>query len=232
MQKTIACLARPSHSEPRSWKSDIEQLLLSYADQLTACGYAVDDKDVAPAHLLKMRFTEHPADAVLSLWSDNPYQLQAILNAASELGDCQAYSVVEYTAIACALNPGRIEGMCQMAFIRKPAPQPRPEWLAAWLGDHTQIAIDTQANFGYRQNVVAVALPLKQSKQPPWPLMDAIVEENFPAIAMTSREAFFDAIDDPEKFEQHQQAMMQSCARFIDFEAFDCVPMSQYIVKG
>ena len=231
MQKIMICIARPEKIERSQWNNQVEELVTANAERFTACGYAVIDEHVAPAHLLQLIYANHPHDAVISLWTENAYQLDDLFTEVAALGEYQAYSVLESTAISHHFKVGRVAGMCQIAFITKPAAQSRQAWLEAWLGDHTRIAIDTQSNFAYRQNVISVPLPLKVAQAPQWPLMDAIVEENFPAIAMTSREAFFDAEGDPEKFERHQQIMMQSCMLFIDFEAFDCVPMSQYIIK-
>ena len=229
MQKTMICLERPVRENQANWNNRVRDLAESFANQFTACGYAFKDQDVEPASLLEMIFTTHPHDAVLSVWSENAYQHDDFYAAVIQLGRYQAYGVWESSAIPFQFEQGRVEGMCQMAFIKKPQSQARQDWLKAWLADHTRVAIDTQGNFAYRQNLVAVPLPL--SAKPSWPLMDAIVEENFPVIAMTSREAFFDAEGDPEKFERHQQIMMKSCFKFIDFENFDCVPMSQYVIK-
>ena len=63
------------------------------------------------------------------------------------------------------------------------------------------------------------------------PVLDAVVEECFPAAAMTSPHAFFDAVGDDAKLQRHVQAMMDSCHRFIDFDAIDVVPTSQYVIR-
>lgn len=230
----MLCLRRPESIPTTEWNTSIRELALSQADQFEACGYAVKDADVAPAHLLELKYTSHPNDAILSIWVEHAHSLDSFFNAVRELGEFQAYGVMESSAIPFEMEHGRVTGMCQVAFIKKPSTQARTEWLDAWLGDHTRVATETQSNFGYRQNVIAVPMPLKQRSSKDsssWPLMDAIVEENFPTIAMTSREAFFDAEGDAERFEAHQQSMMQSCSKFIDFEVFDCVPMSQYVIK-
>lgn len=230
MQKLMVCLARPEGSDRSAWNEAVRAAMQRHEHLFSACGYACVDEDVAPAHLLEMRNTAHPADALLSSWSENFYHLDGYFADLAELGGMQAYSVAESAAISLQSQPGRVAGMCQVALIKKPQALQRADWIRLWLGEHTQIAIDTQSTFGYRQNIVTVPLPLSRTEDSKWPLMDAIVEENFPAMAMTSREAFFNCEGDPEKFERHQQIMLQSCFRFIDFDAFDCVPMSQYIL--
>ena len=76
------------------------------------------------------------------------------------------------------------------------------------------------------QNVVVRALTHAA------PGYDAIVEERFPAAAMTDPHAFFDAVGDEEKFQRNVAEMMDSCGRFIDFDKIDVVPTSQYVVKA
>ena len=123
--------------------------------------------------------------------------------------------------------PGeRLYGMCHVVFMKHPAGQSREDWLAVWKDSHTQIAIDTQSTFGYRQNVVVRVLG--DNAIP----CDAIVEEHFPPEAMTSDHAFYDAGDDDELLQRRMTEMMESVARFIDFEHIDVIPMSEYLIKG
>ena len=88
------------------------------------------------------------------------------------------------------------------------------------------MAIDTQSTFGYKQNVIV--RPLTYAAPP----YDAIVEENFPAEAMTNPQAFYDAAGDEEKHQKHEQAMIESCMRFIDFDKLDRILMSEYVMKA
>ena len=249
MQKTMICLARPALARPAlarpalaraevaraaeidTWQQQLRALVTDYASLFLGCSMCIPDKQVAPAHLLEMKNTQHPKDAVVSIWSDNISQLDEFMSELRTLGELQAYGVFESAPIPRQSSLGRTEGMCQIAFIKKPAAMENRDWQHIWLGNHTQIAIDTQSTFAYRQNIVAVPLPLDSASTPNWPLMDAIVEENFPAEAMTSRDVFFDSENDPVRFESNQQIMLESCFKFIDFDAFDCVPMSEYTLK-
>jgi hypothetical protein len=230
MQKIMICIARPKEELQATWNIAAASLFTSLSETHTNCSYTIADSDVAPAHLLEMNNTAHPKDAVVSLWVDHAYDLESIYLKVANLGLFQAYAVMESEPLNRERSLGRVDGMCQVALIKTPASMLKQDWLDIWLGDHTRIAIDTQSTFGYRQNVVVTPLPLATSNKPEWPLVDAIVEENFPAIAMTDRHVFFDSAGNPEQFEERQQAMMQSCFRFIDFEAFDCVPMSEYLL--
>lgn len=231
MQKLMICLTKPDAVNAPLWNASIPGFLDTHSKLFFGCSYSIVDDDVLPAKPLALTLTAHPKDAVLSIWVNSAHELADFFEQVSEIGQYQAYGVMESAAIPHQPSPGKVEGMCQIALLKKPKAQSRIDWLEAWLGNHTRIAINTQSTFAYRQNVITVPI-LHKHQSPPWPLMDAVVEENFPVKAMTSREAFFAAEDSPEKFERHQREMMDSCMKFIDFECFDCVPMSQYIVKS
>jgi hypothetical protein len=112
--------------------------------------------------------------------------------------------------------------MCQVVFLQRPPRIAHDEWIRVWQGSHTQVAIDTQSTFGYRQNVVIRALTYAA------PHYDAIVEENFPAAAMSDQNAFYDAVGDDAKRDANLKAMIDSCVRFIDFDRIDVIPTSEY----
>ncbi len=63
------------------------------------------------------------------------------------------------------------------------------------------------------------------------PHYDAIIEEAFPEAAMTSWQAIYDAEGDEARFNRHQQAMIDSCTRFIDFDKIDACSTSEYVFK-
>jgi hypothetical protein len=114
--------------------------------------------------------------------------------------------------------------MCTVVFMHRPQGLTRGQWLAYWKDSHTNIAIETQSTFGYRQNLVVCA------RGTDTPACDAIVEENFPPGAMASDHAFYDTGGDEVVLRQRMTAMMESCARFIDFARIDVVPMSEYVI--
>ncbi len=85
-----------------------------------------------------------------------------------------------------------------------------------------RVAIDTQSNFEYVQNLIV--RPLTDDA----PDYAAFVEECFPLEALTDPHAFFDAVGDQAKFEANLATMMDSCNRFIQFGRIDIMPTSQY----
>jgi hypothetical protein len=94
--------------------------------------------------------------------------------------------------------------------------------IAHWHSHHTRVAIETQANFEYVQNLIVRPLTADA------PAYDAYVEECFPAEALTRPEVFFDAVGDSAKFDANLAAMMDSCHGFLDFSRVDIIPTSQF----
>jgi hypothetical protein len=207
------------------------------ADRLLAAGARglqvnVADAAVQPAAALRQVATRPQMDAVLSLWVDSaiarfrrPFD-ELVEPAAARMA---AYLVTESVPIRNTRHPAvpgeRTAGFAQLAFLKRPPRLTHAAWLDTWHNHHTPVAIDTQDNFEYVQNVVVRALTHGA------PALDAVVEECFPAAAMTSPHAFFDAVGDDARLQRHVQAMMDSCHRFIDFDAIDVVPTSQYVIR-
>lgn len=190
---------------------------------------AVVDSAVAPASDKRLASDGELPDAVVSLWLDQAaqrQQVESILRAyASRL---HSYLVCEAEPIPNTSQPPdashRVPGMCQVVFLQQPPRLSRQQWLDIWQLSHTDVAIATQGTFGYRQNLVVRAL------DPAAPVIDAVVEENFPDQAMSSDLAFYGAADAAD-LQTRQEAMMTSCARFIDFDKIDVIPMSEYLFK-
>ena len=116
----------------------------------------------------------------------------------------------------------RTWGWSQASFISFRPDMSWDDAVAHWHRHHTRVAIDTQANFEYVQNIIVRALT------PNAPDYDAFVEECFTPEAMTNSPAFFDAVGDDEKFARNTKDMADSCAGFIDFSRIDIIPTSQF----
>lgn len=210
-----------------------EQMLGAMSADLLSSGVLrlsiiVADEAVEDAATLRQQNINQPLmDAVISMWVDsaNYRQLQEKI-IAGYVERFHGYLVNESEPLVNRQHPAdkgeRVEGMCEVVFLQKPPRLEYQQWLDIWLNSHTQIAIDTQSTFGYRQNVVSRILT---EGAPP---VDAIIEENFPAAAIHSQHAFYDAVGDDEKLQENQKAMIDSVVRFIDFDRIDVLPASQY----
>lgn len=234
MEKVIYALWR----DPRvSREAFADTLRTTLSEQLLALGARglqlnLCDGAVTPADPLRQFHTQPAIAGAVSLWLDSanaafrkPFD-EAISAVVSHMA---AYLVSESEPIRNTRFPSRqgerTEGFSQLAFLSVPPRLSPGAWLDIWHGHHTQVAIDTQDNFQYVQNFVV--RPLTYGA----PRYAAIVEECFPAAAMTDIHAFFNAVGDPEQFKRNLDTMMESCSRFIDFDKIDVVPTSQYLMR-
>jgi len=193
----------------------------------------VADEAVAAAARLRIVTSPSPADAVVSVWVDSavdhlrrPYDDVV----AATTDHWAAYLVTESVPLRNTRFPAtpgqRTVGLAQVAFLQRPATLSHAAWRELWLNGHTQVAVDTQDTFGYTQNVVTRVLT---PGAPPWA---GIVEELFPAAAMTDQHVFYDAVGDDERLRRHQAAMIASTQRFLDFTALDVIPTSQHVIRA
>ncbi len=234
MEKVLYVIAHPAGSVP----ADLTKHLVgSLSDQLLELGARsvqvnVADHDVSAAGGLRMVMSPAPANAVVAVWIDSATDhLRASFDAAVRSvtagAELSAYLVTESVPLANTTFPaapgGRTPGMAQLAFLRRPETMAVEDWLRVWLDDHTHVALDLQDTFAYVQNVIVRTLI------PGTTTWHAIVEECFPAAAMTDPHVFFDAVGDDEKLARHQRKMFESVQRFIDLSIIDVVPTSRYL---
>lgn len=187
------------------------------------------DASVDPGTALIQRWQEPQQDAVLQFWLPSA---NAIFRAeidrliANHCDHFAAWLVAESSIIANRQHPPvsgeRTWGWSQASFINFRDDLAHSEAVEIWHSHHTRVAIDTQSNFEYVQNLIV--RPLTEGA----PTYSAFVEECFPISALTDPQAFFDAVGDRAKFEANLGAMMESCGRFIQFGRIDIMPTSQY----
>lgn len=235
MEKVMYSVWKPDGVDSEQFRQQLlgpmtEALLAS--DGLRSLRVSVADRAVAAAEGLRQHNLQGEAglmDGVISLWLDSAIYRQRQQDIiATAVAAYHGYLVTESEPLCNLQHPPvlgqRVEGMCEVVFLQRPERLSFEQWLDTWHHSHTQIAIDTQSTFGYRQNVVTRSLTDGA------PVVDAIIEENFPAAAMTSPEAFYDAVGDEQRFRANQKAMIDSCVRFIDFDRLDVLPTSEYVL--
>jgi hypothetical protein len=235
MEKVIYVLWRDAQTPPDQWSRTVRAQLADKLLTLGAHGVQINlaDDDVEPAAALRQVNTRPGIEGIAAVWIDSANAMfrQPFDDAVRAIvPHTAAYLVTESQPIRNTRFPAkpgeRTAGFAQLAFLKRPPRLAHEAWLDVWHNHHTKVAIDTQDNFVYVQNVVVRALTHAA------PGYDAIVEECFPAAAMTDPHAFFDAVGDEAKFQRNVDEMMDSCARFIDFDKIDVVPTSQYVVKA
>jgi len=231
MEKLIYLLWKPTEQSITDFHQHCINKLATAIKQTNASKirFMIADNDVAPAQANRI-ISQNPAfDAVLSFWVDSAIAAPAfntlIANTASRYS---GFLVTESEPLRNTRFPAqagaRTHGMNQVVLLQRPSRLTRQQWLEIWQHSHTTLAIETQSSFGYRQNIVVHAV------SEPQVLCDAIVEENFPAAAMTDREAFYNAVGNPTLKAANERRMIESCLRFIEFDRIDCIPTSEYVV--
>lgn len=216
------------------WGSDNAHLLNELPGVLAAAGALnirvnIQDETVEPGAALRQVNSRPQMEAVAQFWVPSAYApfiagIHAALAKASER--YAAWLVAESTIIPNTRYPAvagqRAKGFSQLAFLGLPPRLTHEEWRTIWQGSHTTVAIETQSNFEYVQNLVLRALT---EDAPP---LAGFVEECFPIEALTDPFVFFDAVGNQAKFDTNLAAMMESCGRFIDFDRIDVLITSQF----
>lgn len=226
MEKVVALLM---HAEPDDdWcvrqRGPVAEALLG----LGLPGIAVNVRDGAVRDsLMTLTTLDPPVAAVVSLWTQQCYgePLAAALNLLA--GECERLGAYLVTESVPLLGPpveigARTPGLANVALLRQPDGLDQTTWLNRWQLDHTRVALETQATFGYTQNWVVRPLTTDA------PRIAGIVEELFPAEAISDLKAFFGAADDSDL--QHRLSrMVASTTAFGASENIDTVPTSRYV---
>src|SRR6516165_10897200 len=228
MEKVIAVLMRAEPDD--DWcdrqRGTVADALLG----LGVAGLSVNVRDSAVRHsLMTLTTLDPPVAAVVSLWTQQCYGEQTTAALGLLAAECDllgSYLVTESVPLrAPVIELGsRTTGLANIALLRRPAGLDRATWLNRWQLDHTSVAIETQSTFGYTQNWVVRVL------NPDAPGIAGIVEELFPAEAITDLKAFFGAADDNDLQNRIRQ-MVASTTAFGANENIDTVPTSRYVFK-
>ncbi|MHA0287453.1 EthD domain-containing protein [Mycobacterium sp. C3-094] len=228
MEKVIMTLRGAPGDE--AWCTRVRTEVAEQLADTGVAGLTMNVRDAAVTDSLMTPTTlDPPVIGVVSIWTDQYYGSQ-IASAAEILSrhceELAAYLVTESVPLQPPRTaPGeRTPGLANVALLRRPADMDEGTWLTRWHRDHTQVAIDTQATFGYTQNTVVRALT--PGAEP----ISAIVEELFPLAATTDLHAFFGAADDDD-LSDRMTRMMASTAAFGANENVDTVPSSRYVLR-
>ncbi len=222
---------RPPSIDVEPWATALRGDLAEHLHDAGATDVVVRvaDQRVADA-MVSMTSFERPVEAVVSAWFDTVTAAAAPLaEALNEVCDRFAsYLVTESVPLRppSEAPDGRTRGFANVAVLRRPDRLPVNEWLDAWQGRHTRVAIDTQSTFGYVQHVVVRAL------SPDAPPVDGIVEELFPVEALADLHAFFATGGSDAELARRMEIMGQSVAGFGGEEHLDVIPTSRYPIPN
>lgn len=228
MEKVIA-LVRVDNPDDQ-WCEWIRGPLADELLELGVDGLTVNVRDGAVRDsMMTLTTLTPPVAAVISIWTQQSYgnQVAAAVDLLAKADESvAAYLVTESVPMAPPDHlDERCPGLANIALLRRPPHLDHATWLTRWQGDHTQVAIDTQATFGYVQNVVVRPLT------PDAPVIDGIVEELFPDAATTDLHAFFGAADDAD-LEDRMTRMVASTSAFGATDNIDTVPTSRFLRRS
>ncbi|AZI36845.1 hypothetical protein NT2_05_04470 [Caenibius tardaugens NBRC 16725] len=221
-------------NEGESRESFNARLLTSLPEALEKTGASrirvnIRDAIVDPAAPLIQQWQAPQQDAVVQLWlpsANAMFRGPTDAAVAAHCGRFAAWLVAESAIIPNADHPPvagqRTWGWSQCSFISFRQDISWKQAINHWHSHHANVAIYTQSNFEYIQNLIV--RPLTDDA----PTYDAFVEECFPLEAMTDTNAFYDAVGDDAKCASHLEDMIDSCNGFINFTQIDVVPTSQY----
>ncbi len=210
------------------WSADHQSLLgAELHESLRAAGATrlqvnLDDDDI-PATVLRLEHFDETLTSVVSVWTDG--SPEAVVESLRPLAASLAGWQVEERAplVPPAQQDGvRLDGLAQVAFLRRPAELSYDDWLAHWQGPHTQTAIETQATFGYVQNRVTAKLTDDS------PHVEAIVEELFPTAAMHDIHAYYGSGGDDAELGLRLTRLMESVATMGADHDLDVVATSRF----
>ncbi|OBI41511.1 hypothetical protein A5707_07260 [Mycobacterium kyorinense] len=228
MEKVVAVLRAADRDD--DWCARQRGPVADAILRLGVAGLAVNVRDSAVRDsLMTLTTFDPPVAAVVSIWAQQCYgdQITAALTMLdAECEKLAGYLVTESVPLKAPLELGsRTTGLANIALLRRPAGLDQDSWLARWQRDHTPVAIDTQATFGYTQNAVVRALT------PDAPPIAGIVEELFPIEAVTDLRAFFGAADEDD-LQDRVSRMIASTSAFGANENIDTVPTSRYVLRS
>lgn len=192
------------------------------AVQANICDAAVETA------MLRITTFDAPVQAVVSVWwADAPREEVAVRVLGTVAEKVEGWHVEEATPISPPVTAAleRAPGLSNIAFLRKPDDLSRAEWLDRWRTHHTPVAIETQATFGYVQNVVTGPATAGA------PDIAGIVEELFPIEALTDPHAFYGSGGDGAELSRRIERLMRSVATFGGDRNLDVVPTSRYRLR-
>jgi hypothetical protein len=195
-------------------------------DELRAAGVnelQVNLRDDAVAGALVIQHLEQPIETVVSTSGGVGADILRILS--DHTDNLVGWEVEARKPLPPPPVPdgARTDALANLAFIRKPREASYDSWLQHWHGPHTQVAMETQATFGYVQN--RVVRPLT----PDTPHVDAIIEELFPMAAITDVHAFYGSAGDEAELSRRISTLMESVAVLGADRDIDLVPTSRYV---
>ena len=231
MEKLVYVLWRPSGSSADDFSRELRSAAAGWS-RLGARRVAVNvvDRFVEPSMSARLTHFDPPPAAVASFWLDacddrGPIEGELARHTARLAG----YLVVESVPLVNTTHtagPGeRTPGINMIALIERPERIAYDRWIEHWHGRHKRVALETQCTYAYVRNVVVRPLT---AGAPPWA---GIVEEGFPAEAVTNPMLWYRAEGSRQTLEKNLGRMIESVQAFLDIDKVESHPMSEYKIS-
>jgi hypothetical protein len=229
LEKLVYVVWKPPADSDSAFAAALREVVGPKLAALGARGLTLHLSDADVQGVLRARITrlEVPVSGFVSFWLDAADDRAPLERALSEATSRLAgYLVVESVPLRNTTQRAplgaRTPGIVMVALIQRPERMSWEDWIAHWHGPHRQVALETQCTFLYVRNVVVRALT---PGAPPWA---GIVEEGFPADAVTDPMRWYKAEGSPETLKRNVQRMLESCQAFLDLDRVESHPMSEY----
>ncbi len=232
MEKLVYVLWKRDSDQPNGFRDRVLGEVATRLQSLRARKLEVNlgDRDTAYAEAVRRTKLDPPPVGILSFWldsADDRGPLEDVL--AESTGSFHGYLVVESVPIRNTTQSvplgQRTPGVNMIALLERPDWIEWEAWIAHWHGHHRKVALETQCTFYYTRNVVVRALT---ADAPPW---QGIVEEGFPAEAVTDSMLWYCAQGNPETMQKNLKRMVESCQAFLDLDRVESHPTSQYRIS-
>lgn len=232
MEKLVYVVWAPEGASEAAFR---ERMLGPVAETLLGAGaprLAMNLADEHVGYAQKQRLTrlDPPPAGTVSFWlecADDRAPCEEAL--ASACARTAGYLVCESVPLRNTAHPAplgeRTPGTNMVAMLERPARIAWEDWIHHWHGHHKRVALEVQCTFQYVRNVVL--RPLTEGA-PPW---EGIVEESFPAEAVTDPMQWYRAEGDPERLKANLGRMIESVKAFLDMERVESHPMSEYRIR-
>jgi hypothetical protein len=232
MEKLVYILWKPAGSSESEFAQTLRLETAAQLGELGAKRLALNIVDEEVAHTKNVRMTnfDPPMAAMASFWLDDAEERAAL--EAELVGVCSqlaGYLVVESVPLVNTTHRTepcqRTPGINVVACIERPASMDHDEWLGHWFGHHKVVALETQCTYAYVRNVVVRHLT---DNAPDWA---GIVEEGFPAEAVTDPMVWYCTDGDQKKLKENLGRMMESVNAFLEIDRVESHPMSEYLMS-
>lgn len=229
MEKLVYVLWKPADLSAVQFKDTILGPVAARMKALGVCRLSVNlaDEDVAAAQRVRITRFDPPLAGTISFWLDNaddrgPYEAALAPVTARAAGYLVVESVPIVNTTQTAPLGARTPGINMVACIECPEGMRYADWIAHWRGPHKRVALETQCTFSYVRNVVVQALT---DDAPPWA---GIVEEGFPAAAVTDPMLWYCGNGSVDTMQRNMARMIESVQAFLDVSRVESHPMSAY----